>query len=330
LAKTTFTVPNAMLYAQLANPSDIVGRLLAIEQLANKQDKEAVAKLKQALNHDAFYGVRLEASKALRTIHSDEAFDALLASTNQPDARVRYQVVNDLGGFYRDAAYELARLTLEGEKNPDIQATALRELSSYAKPAVHEVLVNFLNSDSFRNELAGAAIGAMRSQDDPAYIAPLLETLPRREADFTSRDFGQALSALAYLSRNEDKKDKVREFLTGYVNHKKRTVRVASITALGTLGDSKAITVLETFARAGKETRERAAAEKAVADLRAGRKPVDDFKNLRGEVLDLQKQNRELKKQVETIEKKLETLTTKPAAAPKKSSSGKSPKETMH
>src|SRR5207244_6671834 len=81
LAKITFKVPNPMLYAQLADKADSVGRLLAIDQLAEKKDKEAVAKLKEALNHDAFYGVRIEAPRALRSIHSDDAVEALLAST---------------------------------------------------------------------------------------------------------------------------------------------------------------------------------------------------------------------------------------------------------
>jgi len=311
-AKIKFTVPNAMLYAQLADKDDMPGRLLAIEQLADKKDKESVAKLKQVLNDDGFYGVRLEASKALRSIHSDEALDALLASTKQSDARVRRQVVADIGGFYRDTAYASARQTLDGEKNPDIVATAIRNLGGYAKLEVHDTLLTYLNSESFRNVLADAAIDAMRSQDDPVYISPLLVTLPKSEPDFMSRDFGQALGTLAYLARNEDNKDNVREFILGYVNSKKRNVQLASINALGTLGDPKAITVLETFAGASEESRERTAAERAVTSLRADRKPVDDFKNLRQEVLDLQKANRDLRKELDTLKKKVEADETTP------------------
>jgi aminopeptidase N len=325
LAKITFPVPNAMLNGQLADPDDMPGRLLAIEQLADKKGKESVAKLKQALNNDGFYGVRVEASKALRSIHSDEALEALLTSTKQSDARVRRQVVADIGGFYRDTAYASARQTLDGEKNPDIVAAAIRNLGGYAKPEVSDTLLTFLNSESFRNVLADAAIDAMRSQDDPAYIAPLLETLPKREPDFTSRDFGQALGTLAYLARNEEKKTAVREFLLGYVNHKKRNIQIASINALGTLGDPKAIAVLATFASASKESRERTAAVRAVASLRAGRKPVDDFKNLRQEVLDLQNANRDLSKELDTLKKKVEARETAPSdSKPRKAA--KSPK----
>ena len=64
LAKTTFPLPKAMLLAQLADSTDTIGRLLAIEQLADQPDKETVAKLEHTLKQDAFYGVRIEAARA--------------------------------------------------------------------------------------------------------------------------------------------------------------------------------------------------------------------------------------------------------------------------
>jgi aminopeptidase N len=203
-------------------------------------------------------------------------------------------------------------------KNPDIVAVSIRSFGTYAKPEVREALLKFLESESFRNVLADAAIDAIRAQDDPSYIAPLLDTLSKREGDFASRDFSQALDTLAYLARNEEKKDSVREFLVGKVNHKRRTIKLASINALGTLGDPKAIAVLETFATASKESRERTAATRAIASLRAERKPVDEFKGLRQEVMDLQKTNRELRKDLDTLKSKVEAGAAAPATSKSK------------
>ena len=311
LAKLNFNPPAPMLARQLTNSEDMIGRLLAVDQLSSRKDHDAVAKLKERLNQDAFYGIRLEASRGLRSIHTDEALEALLASTKQSDARVRNQVASDIGGFYRESAYEFARQTLQQEKNPDIVANAIRSLAGYAKPEVHDALLKYFKSQSYRNELADAAIGAAREQDDPAYIAPLIDTLTKREAEFTTHGFAQGLSALAYLARNEENKTQVREFLSRYVNSRKKTVQFASLNALGTLGDPKAIPVLEKFTTASKESRERTAAEKAVADLRAARKPVDDFKNLRQEVLDLQKGNRDLRKELDDLKKKVDSQEAK-------------------
>ena len=182
-----------MLYAQLADQTDVVGRLLAIEQLSGMRDKESLAKLQDTLNHDSFYGVRIEAAQALRSLHSDEALEALLASTKQSDARVRREVADAIGGFYADKAFASERETLREEKNPDILSAVLRNLGGYAKPEVREELLKFLNSQSYRNELAGAAISGLRLQDDPSCIAPLLETLGRTETNFTSHGFAQGL-----------------------------------------------------------------------------------------------------------------------------------------
>jgi len=66
LAKIKFQASNPMLFAQLADNDDAIGRLLAIEQLGAKKDKQTVAKLKERLDNDPFYGARIEASRALR------------------------------------------------------------------------------------------------------------------------------------------------------------------------------------------------------------------------------------------------------------------------
>jgi aminopeptidase N len=323
LAKTTFNLPNDMLYAQLADQNDMLGRLLAIEQLKEKKDKETVEKLKEAMTNDSFYGVRGAAAWALSSIHTDDSLEALVTSPRQPDARVRWQVGGGIDGFYRDSAYDFTRNTLKNEKNPMILSTSIAALGKYAQPDVRDVLIKFLNSESYRNQLAGAAIDAMRSQDDPAYIAPLMETLRKREADFRSWRFGSSLDTLAYLARNEEKKDAVREFLLGYVNHKKESIQVAAIQALGMLGDPRSIAVLQTFADAAKASPQQTVAEKAVADLRAGRKPVDDFKNLRQEVLDLEKANREQSKELADLKKQFESKDAGSAKPKSKSKPGK-------
>ena len=314
LAKIKFPLSRPMLRAQLADKEDTIGRLFAIEQLAQKVDKESVTQLKETLYHDSFYGVRIEASKALRSIHTDDALTALLESPRQPDARVRRQVAEDIGAFYSEKARAWAVQALETEKNPMILTSALRSLGAYNDSALPALIRKFLNSDSYRNELAEAAIETMRLQDDPVWLAPLLETLAKRESAFTSRGYGHGLEILGYLARNEEKKDAVREFLMARLDHKKKSVQLAAMRALGTLGDPRAIAALEKYATASRKSAERDQAEKALASLRAARKPVDDFKNLRQEVLDLQKSNREMKREIDGLKKKIEATPTGPPA----------------
>jgi len=313
LAKVNFTPPTAMLYAQLADPEDAIGRVQAVEQLSGR--KEALSKLKDALNNDPFYAVRLAAAQSLRAMMTDEALEALLASTKQSDARVRRQVVADIAGFYRETSYDAAMRISKEEKNPDIQAVALTSLGAYAKPDVREKLVEFLNSTSYRSSLADAAIRGIRAQDEAGYVAPLLEALQRKEALLTTGVFSRGMEALGWLARNEEKKDAVREFLLPQLNSDRKRLQLSAIGALSLLGDPKAIPALEKFTTAPKQSPERAAAERAVNTLRDTRKSSAEVSALRNEVLGLQRENRELRKDLDEVKKKLDAFAARPEGA---------------
>jgi aminopeptidase N len=305
LAKIKFQPPSAMLQAQLTDEGEMMGRLLAVVQLSGRQDHDSVARLKERLNHDPFFGVRLEASKALRAAHTHEAMEALLASVEQSDARVRRQVREDLRSFFSESVLASTKEALKTETNPDIVVELLAALRAYSDQETEQTLLRYLNSESFRNLLADAAIRTMRAQDKPTYLKPLLEVLQQREAAFTSDGFAAALSTLARLARNEEDKDNVREFLTRQVNSLKKAVQRGAIAALGELGDPKAIPVVETFTRSTKSSPERQAAERALGRLRAERKTSEELQEMRAEVLALQKDNRAFRKEVQDLKDEL-------------------------
>ena len=328
LARVKFDPPAAMLDAQLEEPEDVIGRLLALESLSNRRDKESVAKLKKTLNHDSFYGVRVEAARALRTIHSDEALEALLASTHQPDARVRAHVIAEVAKFYHEKVFAGEIASLGSEKNPEIEAEAIEALGAYAKPEVRETLLRFLDSTSYRNALANAAVRAMRAANDPAYLEPLRENLKAHESAYTSRGFANGLDALASLARDrDDRRDGVREFLLGYVNHPRRTIRLGAINALGALEDPRAVPVLEKYSLALRGSPEQSAAANAIRSIAAARRAVEGLGDLRNTVLELQKANGELRRDLKTLEKKLDALAPKPEPKKKSAPTLKSPKE---
>jgi len=328
LARIRFEPPTAMLDAQLEDSKDVIGRLLAVDALSKRRDKDSVAKLKKTLNADKFYGVRIEAARALRTIHNDEALDALLASTSQPEARVRQRVIEAIGGFFNSKAYAATTSSLKGEKNPDIQVEAIEPLGAYPNPEVSETLLRFLTTPSYRNALTVAAIRAMRAANDPAYIEPLRQNLKTNEPAYPSRSFASALDTLASLSRNrDDRLDGTREFLLSYVNHPRRTIRVGAMNALGTLEDPRATAALTTFNLASKGGPEQTAAANALRRINSARTAADGVGDLRTTVLDLQKENNELRKDFKALEKKFDALAApQPDAKRKAAPVAKSPK----
>jgi len=307
LADITFEKPTAMLYAQLDNKADVIGRLLAIEALRKKKDKKTVAKLKDVLNKDPFHGVRVEASAALRSIHSDETFKALAESLKQADARVRQTVVEDIGGFYRPESLRLTKEILKTEKNPDILSEAIRNLGRYHAEETRQLVLHYLESKSYRSTLADAAVGAIRMLDDPSFISPLRRILREREKEFTSRGFARALDTLAHISRNEKDTTRVRNFLAGYVNHKRQRTQAGAIGALGTLGDPKAIPIIETFSGDKPDDRIQRTAKDALKNLREQKQLVPaEIMYLRETLDELKKETEKLKNDLEDIKKRLD------------------------
>jgi aminopeptidase N len=306
LAKISFSPPRLMLEAQLEDRDDVIGRLIAVEKLSREHDHAAVEKLKRVLQGDGFHGVREEAARGLRGIHTDEALEALIASIDQDDERVRSQVAEGLAGFYSDKALAAAKMILARETNPIVAGSAVDALAAYGAAETRDLLLRRLAETTHHNRTESAAIRTMRAQDDPTYLAPLMAAAGDRAGEFTTSTLSQMLGAIGHLARNEDQKAPVREFLEARLRHKKDSVRVAAIRALGELGDPRAVAVLETFARAGKGGSEQEAASRAVEELRKGRKPVDDFKQLREETLQLKKETKELREKLEALQKKLD------------------------
>jgi HEAT repeat protein len=119
---------------------------------------------------------------------------------------------------------------------------------------------------------------------------------------------------LAYLAREQDNKDSVRELIAGYANDTRQNVRLASLGALGTLRDERAVPILERFAAGKKGSPERNTAERAIEMIRATRKGTLEVGDVRREVLELQRQNRDLRREFDALKKKLDANT---APAPK-------------
>jgi len=319
LAKIDFSdLTPSMAFAALKDSSDVVGRLRAVNRLRDARDRMSVEKLKNAVQRDPFYGVRIEAASALAAIHSDESLAALMDSREQTDARVRQAVMQRIGGFYNPRAFEAEKKALEGEKNPDIAAAEIRALGNSDLTTVRDTLLTNLQSETYHNTLASAAIGAMRSQHDEFYLTPLIENLRHRAADFNGREFAAGLDAVAVLAHDKEDKDAAREFLAGFVNDHRQTVQSAALRALGTLEDPRALPILQTFADASKESAAHRAAEQAMESIRTPRKPADNLKDLRDTVAELQKANRKLQAEVDTLKKEFEAEKSAPASKKKK------------
>ena len=304
LATVDFKKPNAMLYAQLADESDMMGRFFAAQQLGKKKDRLTVSKLKAALTGDKYFGVRAAAATALRTVHSSEALEALIAARKQDNAYVRKAVGDAISGFYDRRADETLREILKTEKNPAVVAAALPGIARWGAKDAAKVLIAATKVKNYRDTAVEGAINAMRVNGDPALAAPLQKLLQARAKDLKTRTFDKGLDAVAFLSRNETIKKPAREFITGFVNHPRLSTQLAAIKALGTLGDPQAIGVVEAYSGSAEDSPQQKAAKTALEKLRADQPAATKLDQLRRELEALKRAQQALEKQVQDTQKR--------------------------
>lgn len=306
LARINFQPPAEMLIKQLQDRSDTAGRILAAERLDRLDNEKTIEALKTCLQNDEFYGVRVTAARTLRRIHSPEALSVLCQSLAQKDARARNAVVDAIGYFFSPLAESTLVAHVSKERNPAITATALRALGPFHSRSVRDLLLGSLSRPSYRNMIAVGALKAIRSQDDPAYKDAIVRAIESRSRDFEAHGMGTALSTLAFISRNEKDRSAIRNLLARYLDSPRQSLRLSAINALGELEEHSAIAMLDTFAQASRDTPETEAARRAIARLRSAGKPADNLKDLRDEVIELQKSQRDLKKDLDALKKQLD------------------------
>ncbi len=303
LAKIQFKPSKPMLTLQLANNEDHIGQLLALDQLAEKPDADAVQLIKKALGNATHHAVRIKASETLKKAGTPEAYAALKSALGEPDARVRNAIVRALGGFLEGDTAQTLRTTAASEQNPGIAATALRALAAWNSPETRTLLAQSLGRSTFRERIIEGALGAMKAQEDPAHVRPILAMLDARK-DLPSQTLAIALDTVASLQRHETDKAAVRDRLARHLTDPRERVRLAAINGLGYLEDPKAIALLEPLAERSTAHVETQPAVKALEKLRSGKKTVEELSTLRTEVSELKSTARELRKELDALKKK--------------------------
>ena len=305
LAKIQFKPAKPMLVLQLKDDADPVGQLLALDQLSEKPDAEAIGHLRATLEKAAHYSVRMKAAESLKKAGTPEALSALRAVPADPDDRVRNAVIKAIGGFLEPEAFTALRTAVGTESNPGIVATAIRALAPWNTAETRGLLTESLNRSTFRERIVEGVLHTMKAQEEPAHVASVLQLLNTRK-DLPSQTVAAALETLASLQRHETDKTTVRERLAGYLTDPRDRLRLAAIEGLGRLEDPKALPLLEPFAERTGFPAESEAARKALERIRAGRKSVEELSTLRSEITELKNTSRELRKELDALKKRTE------------------------
>lgn len=301
-AEVDFEKPVELLYAQLADRDDMIGRLRAAEALGSRRDRRAAEALAGALAGDGFWAVRSAAATALGAMRTDDAFQALAGAVTQPDARVRLEVLKALDGFWRPEVRAIASGLAVSDTHQDVRAAAIALLGRYHHTDTRTLLLECLRTPSFGHGIAAGAVKAMDLLDDVFFATPLMEALQRDAQGFASGDFADALRTLGRLARTLDDREYARVFLANHVNHPKEAVRIGACDALGALEDPMAASLLEALAREDPGDAVGQAAQQALGRIRAP-EPVgaEAMARIREDLDALRAENADLRGMVEDL-----------------------------
>ena len=180
---TDFPRSTAMMRYQLVNDDDVLGRIEAVDVLAQRPtDQVALDALVRATRNDRFWGVRARAVIAIGTWASDSrrailpamrnVRDALIVATRDPDARVR-----------QDATIALGRLTVSGSAATEVtirlreiarsdpslfvRGAALASVITLEKDSAIPLAKQLMEPEVWGNVIRTPAINALKTLDSP-------------------------------------------------------------------------------------------------------------------------------------------------------------------
>ena len=240
---------------QAAKDEDVLGRVWALSQLANRLNQATTAavekeritrELSNAVTRDKFWGMRVEAATALAEASGVVARNALIAATKDADARVRARAVTSLARS-KDASLAALYQDLLADRSYAVIKAAATALGDSGSPGAYQSLTKLLQASSWRDNIRASALTGLRSLKDKRslelafrYSAIGNQRLVRAEGlrllGVVGADDPKTFDFIAGIAR--------KAFEAGDFN-----LATASGEALVSLGDARGVAVLEEIGR---------------------------------------------------------------------------------
>jgi aminopeptidase N len=236
---------------QMTRDEDVLGRVWALNQLqtrvtattTSENERQQIASaLSNAITHDKFWGVRVDAASALAEVKASVSRSALIAATGDADARVRAKAVTSLA---RSGDSSLAGLYLKllNDQSYAVIKAAASALGATKSPEAYNGLMKLLGLPSWRDNITASALEGFgelrnkRSLDIALRYAAVGNASPVRIA---------AVRLLGRIGSDDSRPFNViaetagKAFASGDYN-----LATATGDALVSLGDPKGLAVLE-------------------------------------------------------------------------------------
>lgn len=230
---------------QLLHDSDVMGRALAAIELKSRKSEAVTKALAQAATRDKFYGVRMEAARALTELRTDAARAALLEVIKDRNPQVRRVAIKGLGDFSDASLADTFINIINTDQSYFAVAEAARALGLTDSPKAYEALLAATKMASWQGTTRAAAVAGLASLRDPRSMDIALQyAAPGNSSELRS----QAITLLGAIGKDNPKAFDV---LIATLKEESASMQLKFnvLNAIVTLGDARAIPVLEEVAK---------------------------------------------------------------------------------
>ena len=243
IKQVSFNRSDDELAYQLLHDKDTTGRVRAAMELKPRKSDAATKALSDAALRDAFWGVRIEAVKALAEFKTESSRNALIEAAKDKDSRIRREAIKGLAAFNDPKLADLYIRIINTDPSYFAIAEAAKALGQSSAPKAFEVLSDALKLESWQGTIRAGVLAGIASLKDPrALEIGLKYATPPNPANLRVAAFQVVASA----GRSNDR---AFELFANALKERSIQVRFAAIQALGTLGDARAIPMLEEAAK---------------------------------------------------------------------------------
>jgi aminopeptidase N len=301
------------LKAQLNHDPDVISRIYAAIAIGKKGNLEAVKTLKEALENERFWGVKVEIAKQLGKIKLNQTIEALIAHINDNDARIRRTIVEALTHHKTTASYQaLKNIVINGDESYYVESAAIQGLGKLVtgtleakQSEVIELLEQILAEKSGWNEtIRSSAINGLSQLKTNEKAADII-------AKYTELGIPQplrltAIRCLGAVAKGQ-KSDKLTVILEKFESMLTDTFFLTQMSLIGGLShieDSQAISLLTNLADTTPDGRVKRRADEAINQVREKLGSDKTSKELQKAIDKLKEENQDLQSRLAKLEAK--------------------------
>jgi aminopeptidase N len=267
LKRLSFDRPKEDLIYLLKRSDDVTARVRAARELGAYSGRDTVDALKEAVDKDRFWGVKVAALSALGEVGGDEALDTLIACYNRSaDARVRRGAVWGIGAYKKnERAYAALVRALERDESLFVAATAIRAIGNSSHAAAFDVITKALERDSFQEVIRSAVFDALAFMKERRGIDLAIEWSGDKRPQNARIGAMGALGVLAKEHKGE--RERAIKHLREVLKDRSARVRIAATRALGRTGDAAVLKILREIERTEAISQIRVASHRAIESI---------------------------------------------------------------